>query len=136
MFASIVVGTDGSETARVALRDAVDLARRFGARLAIVSAYEPAPEPRLRRQRLEVPEDLQWMVSPRADTGHEWNPVRVAGAASGERPTRWGPSRRRRRSSRSRSSGSAWIRRAAGRSARGASAPDPVSDAGRARRWR
>ncbi len=67
MFASIVVGTDGSETARVALRDAVDLARRFGARLAIVSAYEPVPEQRLRRKRLEVPEDLQWMISPRGD---------------------------------------------------------------------
>ncbi len=67
MFASIVVGTDGSETARIALRDAVDLARRFGARLAIVSAYEPVPDQRLREQRLEVPEDLQWMVNPRAD---------------------------------------------------------------------
>lgn len=67
MFASIVVGTDGSETARIALRDAVDLARHLGARLAIVSAYEPVPDQRLRKQRLEVPEDLQWMVNPRAD---------------------------------------------------------------------
>jgi nucleotide-binding universal stress UspA family protein len=67
MFASIVVGTDGSETAHTALRDAIDLAQRFRARLAIVSAYEPVPEQRLRNQRLEVPEDMQWMVNPRAD---------------------------------------------------------------------
>jgi nucleotide-binding universal stress UspA family protein len=67
MFAAIVVGTDGSETAHTALRDAIELAQRFGARLSIVSAYEPVPEQRLRRQPLEVPEDLQWIVNPRAD---------------------------------------------------------------------
>lgn len=66
MFGSIVVGTDGSETAHTALREAVELAVRFGARLSIVSAYEPVPEQRLHQQRVEVPED-QWMVSPRAD---------------------------------------------------------------------
>jgi nucleotide-binding universal stress UspA family protein len=42
MFKSIVVGTDGSETADVALRRAVELARLTGARLHVVSAYEPA----------------------------------------------------------------------------------------------
>ncbi|MGZ6671903.1 MAG: universal stress protein, partial [Solirubrobacteraceae bacterium] len=41
MFASIVVGTDGSQTAREAVSQAVELARRLGARLDIVSAYEP-----------------------------------------------------------------------------------------------
>jgi nucleotide-binding universal stress UspA family protein len=43
MFKSIVVGTDGSETAEVALRRAIDLARLTGAKLHVVSAYEPAP---------------------------------------------------------------------------------------------
>ena len=43
MFKSIVVGTDGSETAEVALRRAVDLARLTGAKLHVVSAYEPSP---------------------------------------------------------------------------------------------
>jgi nucleotide-binding universal stress UspA family protein len=42
MFKSIVVGTDGSETADIALRRAVELARLTGARLHVVSAYEPA----------------------------------------------------------------------------------------------
>jgi nucleotide-binding universal stress UspA family protein len=53
MFKSILVGTDGSETATEAVRQAVSLAKSVGARLQIVSAYEP--------------EDLQWAISPRED---------------------------------------------------------------------
>ena len=67
MFASIVVGTDGSDTAKTAVRYAIDLARELGARLLIVSAYEAVAEQRLRGERLEIPEDLQWMVNPRGD---------------------------------------------------------------------
>jgi nucleotide-binding universal stress UspA family protein len=43
MYSSIVVGTDGSPTAEIALGRAVDLARLTGATLHVVSAYEPAP---------------------------------------------------------------------------------------------
>ena len=43
MFKSIVVGTDGSETAEIAVKRAVELAGLTGARLHVVSAYEPAP---------------------------------------------------------------------------------------------
>jgi nucleotide-binding universal stress UspA family protein len=43
MFKSIVVGTNGTETADIALSRAVDLARLTGATLHVVSAYEPAP---------------------------------------------------------------------------------------------
>jgi nucleotide-binding universal stress UspA family protein len=67
MFASIVVGTDGSETAREAVSQAVALARLLGARLDIVSAYEPVPAGRLREEAQQVPEDLQWIVNPRED---------------------------------------------------------------------
>ena len=67
MFASIVVGTDGSDTAKTAVRYAIDMARELGARLQIVSAYEPVPERRLKDRRLEMPEDLQWMVNPREE---------------------------------------------------------------------
>src|ERR671916_1874077 len=67
MFQSIVVGTDGSDTAREAVRQATDLAGRLGANIHLVSAYEPVPEGRLREERQEVPEDLQWMVNPRED---------------------------------------------------------------------
>jgi nucleotide-binding universal stress UspA family protein len=67
VFRSIVVGTDGSETARKAVDAAVDLARLSGARLEIVSAYEPVSAQRLRTEARHVPADLQWMVNRRED---------------------------------------------------------------------
>jgi nucleotide-binding universal stress UspA family protein len=42
MYTSIVVGIDGSPTAEKALDRAIQLARASGARLHVVSAYEPA----------------------------------------------------------------------------------------------
>jgi len=67
MFGSIVVGTDGSSTAAEAVRQATELASSLGAKVYLVSAYEPVPEGRLRDERQQVPEDLQWMVNPRED---------------------------------------------------------------------
>jgi len=67
VFASIVVGTDGSESAQEAVRQAVELAARLGATLRIVSAYEPVPAGRLREEATQVPPDLQWMINPRED---------------------------------------------------------------------
>ena len=67
MFGSIVVGTDGSATAAIAVRHAIELARELGARLQIVSAYEPVSQQRLRSEQIEVPKDLQWMINPRED---------------------------------------------------------------------
>jgi nucleotide-binding universal stress UspA family protein len=67
MFTSILVGTDGSETAHTALVRAIDLAAGLGARLQIVSAYEPVSDQRLRDEQVEVPADLQWMINPHND---------------------------------------------------------------------
>ena len=67
MFGSIVVGTDGSDTAREAVRQATELAKAVGARLHLVLAYEPVSGQRLREERQDVPDDLQWMVNPRSD---------------------------------------------------------------------
>jgi nucleotide-binding universal stress UspA family protein len=67
MFKSIVVGTDGSDTANQAVREAVDLARAVGAKLELVSAYEPVPAQRLAEERRDAPEDMQWAISPRED---------------------------------------------------------------------
>jgi nucleotide-binding universal stress UspA family protein len=39
MFGSIVVGTDGSDTAKEAVRQAVELAKSVGAELLVVSAF-------------------------------------------------------------------------------------------------
>ena len=67
MFKSIVVGTDGSDTATQAVRQAVDLARDVGAKVELVSAYEPVSSQRLREERRQAPEDLQWTINPRED---------------------------------------------------------------------
>jgi nucleotide-binding universal stress UspA family protein len=67
VFSSIVVGTDGSETARKAVRAAADLAREVGATLDIVSAYEPVSNQRLREEARQAPEDTQWTITPRED---------------------------------------------------------------------
>ena len=64
MFGSIVAGTDGSDTAGEAVRQAIALAAAVGARLEIVSAYEPVTDARL-RETIDVPQDLQWMLNPR-----------------------------------------------------------------------
>ena len=67
MFRSIVVGTDGSDTAQKAVDEAVDLAKALGAKLWLVSAYEPVPKARLREEARQTPSDLQWMVNPREE---------------------------------------------------------------------
>jgi nucleotide-binding universal stress UspA family protein len=59
MFESILVGTDGSDAAGAAVARAVRMAMALGARLQIVSAYEPVPERRLRIERVHVPTDVQ-----------------------------------------------------------------------------
>ena len=67
MFGSIVVGTDGSETAGEAVRQATDLAKAVGARIHLVSAFEPVGNQRLREEQTQVRDDMQWMVNQRED---------------------------------------------------------------------
>jgi nucleotide-binding universal stress UspA family protein len=67
MFGSIVVGTDGSETAAEAVRQATELAKSTGDVIDLVSAYEPVSSARLREEAQQVPKDLEWMVNPRED---------------------------------------------------------------------
>jgi len=67
MFGSIVVGTDGSDTAGEAVRQASELARTVGASVHLVSAYEPVSNQRQREERQEAPGDLEWMVNARED---------------------------------------------------------------------
>ena len=67
MFGSIVVGTDGSETASEAVRQATELAKAVGAAIDLVSAYEPVSSARLREEAQQVPKDMEWSVNPRED---------------------------------------------------------------------
>jgi nucleotide-binding universal stress UspA family protein len=67
MFGRIVVGTDGSETAAEAVRQATELAKLSNARLDIVSAFEPIPQQRVRAEAREAPGDVQYEIGPRED---------------------------------------------------------------------
>ena len=68
MFSSIVVGTDGSQTAREAVSQAVELARRLDASLHVVSAYEPGPGRGLTElSRSTVAPDRQWAIKLREE---------------------------------------------------------------------
>ena len=83
MFTSIVVGTDGSETAHTAVRRAIDLAAGLGARLQIVSAYEPVSDQRLHGEQVDVPADLQWMINPHDDVMALLDAAQVEAEAAG-----------------------------------------------------
>jgi nucleotide-binding universal stress UspA family protein len=67
MFGRILVGTDGSDTASEAVRQATELAKATGAKLDIVSAYEPISRERMREEAQEVPGDVAYAVGPRED---------------------------------------------------------------------
>jgi nucleotide-binding universal stress UspA family protein len=61
-YRSIVVGTDGSSTATVAVRHAAGLAAAFGARLTVVCAFDPDAAPD-RDEGTGVPPDLRWRLT-------------------------------------------------------------------------
>jgi nucleotide-binding universal stress UspA family protein len=68
VFNRIVVGTDGSDTASVAVEHAVALAKATGASLDVVTAYErPAGEGVSPEERVEVPGDVRYELSPRQE---------------------------------------------------------------------
>jgi nucleotide-binding universal stress UspA family protein len=67
VFTRIVVGTDGSETAAEAVRQAVDLAKLSGATLNIVSAYLPVSKRRVQDEQAGAPADVQHEIGPRED---------------------------------------------------------------------
>jgi nucleotide-binding universal stress UspA family protein len=58
MNGPIVVGTDGSDTAAVAVATAIDLARTFGQPLHVVSAFRPVALP------ANLPTEFQGSITP------------------------------------------------------------------------
>ena len=60
-YRNVIVGTDGSATAELAVRHAATLAKAFGARLTIVTAFAPAPTSPT--DLSEVPDDLRWRIT-------------------------------------------------------------------------
>ncbi len=67
MFGRIVVGTDGSDTAGEAVRQATELAKLSNARLDIVSAFEPIPQQRVNAEARDAPGDIQYEINQRED---------------------------------------------------------------------
>jgi nucleotide-binding universal stress UspA family protein len=78
VFTRIVVGTDGSDTAAEAVRQAVDLAKLANAQLSIVSAYQPVSKRQVEGEKEGAPADVQYEIGPREDV----NLVLDAAAAS------------------------------------------------------
>jgi nucleotide-binding universal stress UspA family protein len=64
MISTVAVGTDGSATAAEAVRVAAEIARRFGAELVLVSAFQESD--RAPMDRGSAPEEVQWAFSPSA----------------------------------------------------------------------
>ena len=83
MFGAIVVGTDGSDTAKEAVRQATELAKQVGDSIDLVSAYEPVSSSRLREEQRDVPPDLEWMVNPREDVEAVLNQAKDEAADAG-----------------------------------------------------
>ena len=83
MFATIVVGTDGSETAREAVRQAVELAGRVGAQLELVCAYEPVTSGHRREHDPPVPADEQWHVRRREEVDSTLREAAAVAEAAG-----------------------------------------------------
>jgi nucleotide-binding universal stress UspA family protein len=67
VFSRIVVGTDGSDTAAEAVRQAIDLAKLSGAQISIVSAYEPISKRRVEEEKEGAPADVHYEIGPRED---------------------------------------------------------------------
>jgi nucleotide-binding universal stress UspA family protein len=67
MIGSMVIGTDGSDTAGEAVRQATELAQRLGAKVHLVSAFEPVPQGRLHQEVQDVPDDYHWAINRRSE---------------------------------------------------------------------
>ena len=83
MIRSIVVGTDGSDTAAKAVKEAADLAAAVGAAINIVSAYVPVSNQRLREEARQAPDDVQWQVTPREDVDSMLNDAEEVATEAG-----------------------------------------------------
>jgi nucleotide-binding universal stress UspA family protein len=67
MVETIAVGTDGSDTASLAVDFAIDMAERYGSRLVVISSYAPVPEDRLRKEQADAPQEVVWSINPMQD---------------------------------------------------------------------
>ena len=67
MVRTVAVGTDGSDRAAKAVEFAIDMAKRYGAKLVAISSYHPVSESRLRKEQEDAPQEIQWSLNPSED---------------------------------------------------------------------
>ena len=82
-YRTIVVGTDGSDTAQRAVEQAAKLAAVDGARLVVVSAYTPGDAPRSRERVDALPTDIRYTLTDRVQTEELAERGRVLAKAAG-----------------------------------------------------
>ena len=86
MIETIAVGTDGSGTATKAVEFALDMAKRYEAKVVFISSYRPVSESRLRKEQQEAPQELQWAINPAEDVEAT---LREAEEMAEERGLKW-----------------------------------------------
>jgi nucleotide-binding universal stress UspA family protein len=67
MVNTVAVGTDGSDRAETAVAFAIEMAKRYEARLVAISSYHPVSETRLRKEQEDAPQEIQWSLNPMED---------------------------------------------------------------------
>ncbi len=82
-YTSIVVGTDGSDTAERAVGQAAALATADGSRLVVVTAYTPGKGPASSVSANDVPSDLRFTLTDRVQAEELAERGRVLARAAG-----------------------------------------------------
>jgi nucleotide-binding universal stress UspA family protein len=84
MFSTIVVGTDGSETATKAVQQAAELAAKINARVEIVTAFSrDARTDRMAKDRAGAPDDVKHCTEPISYAEEHLNKARETVASAG-----------------------------------------------------
>lgn len=85
MYSKLVVGTDGSDTAKKAVREAGELAAATGAEVHVVTAYRPIGAARARQDRAQAPSDIQHQITEHEEVDEDLERAAEALGAQGVR---------------------------------------------------
>src|SRR3954465_10986822 len=81
-YGTVVVGTDGSVTAELAVRHAGKVAADNEARLVVVTAYEPHGDELVAKES-QAPADITWALTDRVQAGELAQRARAIAKAEG-----------------------------------------------------
>ncbi|HVM40946.1 MAG TPA: universal stress protein [Acidimicrobiia bacterium] len=63
VYRHLLVGTDGSETATAAVKQAATLAAAFGARLTVMTVFSDVPDHELAEAGDQLPSEMRWQIT-------------------------------------------------------------------------